>query len=68
MKAGTEVTIKIGETEINKMENGIEVSKTEYWLNNGEQREATICPAGYATDRNIMELISRDIAKTFGDE
>lgn len=67
MKAGTEVTIKIGKTKVIKTKEGSDCSATEYWLNDGEKREATICPAKYATDRNIMELISRDIAETFGE-
>ena len=67
MKTGIEVTIKIGETKT-ITENNQECSVTEYWLNDGEKREAVICPARYATDIEIWTLITKDIELTFKSE
>jgi len=59
MKAGTKFQIEIGETKIVDAPNSKhEISVTTFWLN-GEERQATISPAGFATDENIMNLIGR---------
>ena len=62
MKAGTVIKIEIGKTKVIKTKTNPDCSVTEYWLNGGEKREVTICPAKYATDDYIMELILRDVA------
>ena len=67
MTEGLEVTIKIGETKTITANNQ-ECSVTEYWLNDGEKREVVIASIKHATDRNILELISRDIAETLKSE
>jgi hypothetical protein len=67
MEQGLEVTIKIGETKTITANNQ-ECSVTEYWLNDGEKREAVICPTRYATDFQLMHVISKDIIETFKSE
>jgi len=67
MKEGFEIKIKVGKSKIITIKNQ-EYSVTDYWFNDGEKREAIICPAKYATDFEIINVISKDIVEYFKSE
>ena len=67
MKEGFEIKIKVGKSKIITVKNQ-EHSVTDYWFNDGEKREAIIWPAKYATDSEIINVISKDIVENFKSE